>query len=73
MGNHMVMEPAKRGEIVRIVIAGFCPMLDVMRLKAVATSTPIDGATTVTPGHEPTGWRVVSPEPYRWSLRASRR
>lgn len=55
MGHHMVVEPAQCGEIFRVVIVGFYPMFDVMRLKAISAPAAVDGAAAVAPSNKSAG------------------
>lgn len=52
MGNHVMVEPAQRGEVVGVVITAVGTLANVVGLKSVAAPTPVDGATTITPCDE---------------------
>ena len=57
MGYNMMVEPAKRGEVVGIVILSLCPRAHMVGLGPIAAVAAVDGATAVSPPHEPANRR----------------
>ena len=57
----MVVVPTQRGEVVEVVGAAVAVFSNMVRLKPVAALTGVDGAATVTPGHEAANRRWDGP------------